>query len=85
MRQFGERLPEFLKGTAPFSEHGILAEVAELECILLRAFDSADTARLSWPELQAIDMSQWPNMILILHPSVHFLYVNMPAWKVGKR
>ena len=35
MRQFGERLPEFLKGTAPFSEHGILAEVAELERILL--------------------------------------------------
>lgn len=87
LRQFGERLPAFLKETAPFSEHGILAEIAEFERILLRAFDSADAARLSWPELQAIDMSQWPNMILVLHPSVHFFvcdYASVESWQALK-
>ncbi|KAF7773962.1 hypothetical protein PCIT_a0321 [Pseudoalteromonas citrea] len=87
LRQFGDRLPEFLRMTAPFSAHGILAEIAEFERILLRAFDSADATTLSWPQLQAIDIGQWPNMILVLHPSVHFLtcdYAAVESWQALK-
>ncbi|MBE0367519.1 HvfC/BufC N-terminal domain-containing protein [Pseudoalteromonas aurantia] len=87
LRQFGERLPEFLRITPPFSEHGILAEIAEFERILLSSFDSGDASLLRWPQLQAIDINQWPNMVLQLHPSVYFFkcaYASVESWRALK-
>jgi hypothetical protein len=47
LRFFGDRLPDYLQDTLPFSDHPILAEIASFERSLLNACDSAYTAPLN--------------------------------------
>ena len=42
LRWFSQGLPEFLKSTAPYSEHPVLCDLAALEKALNDAFDAAE-------------------------------------------
>ncbi|PKH00269.1 DNA-binding domain-containing protein [Paraglaciecola sp. MB-3u-78] len=72
LRFFGDRLPEYLENTAPFSDHPILAEMASFERTLLNAFDSADADTLSLSLLQQIPADKWPLLTFSFHPSLTF-------------
>lgn len=71
LRYFGDRLPDFLQHTLPFSSHPILAEISAFERILLNAFDSADADRLTSDLLQNIPADKWPVLKFDFHPSLH--------------
>jgi hypothetical protein len=70
LRDFGERLPDYLACTEPFSDNPILAEIALFERKLLFAFDAADASRARIEDLQAIPPQAWPGMRVAMHPSV---------------
>jgi hypothetical protein len=70
LREFGENLPEYLACTVPFSENLILAEIAEFERQLLFAFDAGEAKCARLKDLQAIAPQDWPDLRVVLHPSV---------------
>jgi hypothetical protein len=70
LRDFGDSLPGYLAGTDPFASTPILAELARFERLLLFAFDASDAAAVTPPALHAIPACDWPNMRIVLHPSV---------------
>lgn len=87
LREYGERLPDFLSAHTPFKEHGILSEIALFERLLLRAFDAADGKLLELAHLQSIEQTAWPNIVLQLHHSVHMLickYSAVESWQALK-
>ncbi|AOT11058.1 DNA-binding domain-containing protein [Pseudoalteromonas luteoviolacea] len=87
LREFGERLPQLLREQSPFKEHGILSEIAQFERLLLHAFDAADGQPLQMTDLQSIEQSQWPNIIIKLHGSVHLLtcqFAAVESWQALK-
>ncbi len=73
LRQFGDRLPEFLANTLPFNQHPVIAEIAFFERRLIDSFDAADAPRYQLEHLQAIPEDAWPSMSLKFHPSVQAL------------
>ena len=72
LRFFGDQLPDYLRGTSPFSDHPILAEIAKFERFLLYAFDSPDADTLNQPLLQQIPAEKWPLLKFSFHPSLTF-------------
>jgi len=70
LRQFADRLPEFLANTAPFSGYPQLAELARFERMLLAAFDAADSPRATIEELNQHPPQTWPELRFQFHPSV---------------
>ena len=68
LRYFGRHLESFLQNN--YSETPILAEMASLEWLLRKAFDSADVTPLKLQELKQIPAEGWPNMHFKFHPSV---------------
>jgi hypothetical protein len=72
LRFFGDRLPDYLQNTLPFSDHPILAEIAGFERSLLNAFDSADADTLNQQLLQQIPAEKWPLLKFAFHPSLTF-------------
>jgi hypothetical protein len=72
LRFFGDRLPNYLQNTLPFSDHPILAEIASFERSLLNVFDSADADTLNQQLLQQIPAEKWPLLTFSFHPSLTF-------------
>jgi hypothetical protein len=70
LRQFADALPQWLRVTPPFSEHPVIAGIADFERRLLDSFDAAETARASQDELGALPAAHWPALKLRFHPSV---------------
>jgi len=70
LRQFADRLPEFLLATEPFSQWPWIAELARFERMLLVAFDAADSERARSETLQEIAPDLWPELQVVFHPSV---------------
>lgn len=72
LRLYAERLPEYLRGVPPFSDHPVLGELAAFERALLFAFDAPDSERASPQDLTALPAERWPSMRLRFHPSMQF-------------
>jgi hypothetical protein len=84
LREFGESLPDYLACTVPFSDNLILAEIAEFERRLLFAFDAGDTKCTRLGDLQAIAPQDWPDLHVVLHPSVCIftaLWNSVESWQ----
>ena len=70
LRDFTAHLPVFLRETAPFSGHPIVAEIAAFERLLLDVFDAPDLPRAGVNRLRGLTLDQWPGLRLRFHPSV---------------
>lgn len=70
VRYFGERFPEFLKNTPPFSEHPVLSEMASFECAISYTLDAADKPPIQRDKLATLKPEEWANLQFQFHPSV---------------
>jgi len=87
LRHFGESLPSYLASTTPFSQHPILAELAQFERRLMDVFDAADAERLDTSTLQQIPADLWPTLRFRFHPSLQLLDTNwnsIESWQALK-
>lgn len=87
LRQFGDRLPDYLARNAPFKAFPIIAEIATFERTLMNAFDAADSNPIDATQLKALPADQWPDMKLAFHPSVHVLatqWNSVQSWQALK-
>ena len=84
IRYFGDQLAKFLAVAEPFSDTPAFSEMASLEWAMTVSFDAVDSSVLLVTEISEIPADLWPNMTIILHPSVQRLDLlwNVPAiWK----
>ncbi len=70
LRWLGQHLPHWLRSTA---NEAPLANLAALEWAVLHAFDAQDATALSPADLAAIPTDRWPDLRLMLQPSVSML------------
>ena len=73
LRWFSQRLPDFLKSTAPYRDHAALSELAELEQALNDAFDAEDAPVLAVGDLAAVRPDAWNDLRFAPHPSTRRL------------
>ncbi|SFC92391.1 Putative DNA-binding domain-containing protein [Pseudoalteromonas denitrificans DSM 6059] len=73
LREYGDNLPVFLSKTPPFKQHVILADIAFFERLLLKAFDAKEAETLTSQILESLKETDWPLLVLNLHPSVHLI------------
>ena len=84
LRWFGDRLSEFLRSTAPYSQYPVFAEMATFEWAKSDAFDAADSAVANISDMAAIPPDAWPGLRFIPHHSLRRLDLrwNVPTvWK----
>lgn len=84
IRWFGQGLSEFLRITAPYSEHPALTEMAAFEWTMTLAFDAADDPIVTLDDMTAVPPPAWPEMRFTPHASLHRLDLrwNVPTvWK----
>ncbi|RME60473.1 MAG: DUF2063 domain-containing protein [Candidatus Dadabacteria bacterium] len=87
LRDFGDRLPQFLKSYTPLSSFyplEFLSELALFEWLHISAFDGKESEVLSYEELKQVSPEKWPKLIFNLHPAVYFFncYYNIAdIWK----
>lgn len=72
-RWFGQKLPEFLGETAPYSATPLLADLATLERALNDTFDARDAEALALEDMAAIAPEDWPALTFAPHPSARRL------------
>jgi hypothetical protein len=87
LRHYGDRLPDYLAQTAPFSDHPVISELALFERRLLDVFDAADAARLPLTALGDIPPDKWPGMTLRFHPGTQLFeagWNSIECWKALK-
>ena len=68
-REYGRRLPDFMRLTAPWSEGGDAIDLARFERALSDAFDAADGPILAIGRLADISVEDWPHLAFGFHPS----------------
>ena len=84
VREFGDRLGDFLSKTPPWGDRPALAEMARFEWALAEVFDGADVESLGHEDLAATPASAWANLKFSLHPGIRCLdcYWNtVTTWK----
>jgi hypothetical protein len=84
LRWFGDRLSEFLRATAPYSQYPVFAEMATFEWAKSDAFDAADGTVANISDMAAIPPDVWPSLRFVPHPSLRRLDLrwNVPTvWK----
>ena len=69
-RDYGRKLPEFLRENTPFTENPILGDMADFERALNHAFDAANDQPLTLEDLAAIPPENWPDKTFAPHASV---------------
>ncbi len=79
IRWYGDGLPRYLAGAAPWSGAPALAELAGFEWALAACFDAADAKPLDASAVGAIAPMDWAGMTLGFHPS---LSVFVSHWTV---
>ena len=87
LREYCNRLPEFLRQDAFFAQHPILADLASFERRLFDAFDAADAERADLSALSQIEPAQWPELQVRFHPSVqlcHYATNAVESWQALK-
>jgi len=88
LRDFCSEVPNYLKNTAPFNEHPILAELARFEQTLLFAFDANDSDNAELLELNNLNAEDWPNLKIRFHPSVQLFETShncVETWQALKK
>lgn len=82
VRWFSQRVPEFLRSTAPYDAHPHLAEMAAFEWAQGLAFDAADVPPLEMQALGQVPQEDWGRVKFQFHPSVQRLDLqsNMPKF-----
>ena len=84
IRWFGGHLPEFLRATAPWRDHPVLAEMAGFEWTKGELLDAADSPVVGIEDIAAIPADQWAGIRPRLKPAVRRLALewNVPRlWK----
>ena len=84
IRFFGGRLAMFLNKTLPYSEEGVLAELADFEWTLAYVFDAANAEPISLQALEGIAPQDWAELRFHPDPSLRFLefyYNTVPIWQ----
>ena len=87
LRNFCDRLPDYLAGTSPFDQHPIIAEIASFERLLMDVFDAGEAELTELSTLRALHPEEWPMMRLRFHPGVQLLQTNwnsVESWKALK-
>lgn len=69
-RDYGRRLPDFMRLTEPWSEGGDAIDIARFERALSDAFDAADGPVLAIGRLADIPVEDWSHLAFGFHPSV---------------
>lgn len=70
LRHYGDLLAKFIRQSAYFKGREYVAELAQLQWLLVEAFDAADKAIISEQVLAQIPPLQWPEIHLTFHPSI---------------
>jgi hypothetical protein len=87
LRWFGQHLPAFLRGEAPYDQTPYLAELAQLEWTLVDAFNASDQVSIEEGDVARVPVEKWPELSFAFHPSVHVFsyYWNiLPLWQAHK-
>lgn len=87
LRNFCDRLPDYLASTAPFERHPIIAEIARFERLLMDVFDAGEATLEDLSTLRALNPEDWPDMRLRFHPAVQLLktsWNSVESWKALK-
>ncbi len=69
LRWFSKSLPDFLRSTAPYSDHPVLSDLAALEKALNDAFDAAEGAVLELTDMAGFAPEAWSDLKFRPHPS----------------
>jgi hypothetical protein len=69
LRWFSQALPDFLKSTAPYSDHPVLSDLAALEKALNDAFDAPDAPVLGLADMAGFAPEAWAGLTFAAHPS----------------
>jgi hypothetical protein len=72
-RWFAHRLPDYLAGHEPWSEHPELAELAALERALNDAFDAPDAPVFTLADMQSLESERVADAVFSIHPSMRML------------
>ena len=86
LRFFGQYMPEFLLNTEPYRGKSYLYELATLEWCFIDAFDAVDVAVASESDIAQIEPALWPDMKLVIHPSVQvfsYQWNILPIWRAS--
>ena len=84
IRWFGRHLHEFLRATAPWRDHPVLAEMARFEWAKGELLDAADSSVVGIEDIAAIPPDRWAGIRPRLKPAVRRLALewNVPSlWK----
>jgi len=77
--EYGVTFPKFLRGMGQGAAADYLADVAEIESARTCAYHAADAASLSRDAFDAIPPDEWPELRIVLHPSLTVLKSDFPA------
>lgn len=69
LRWYSQALPDFLRGTAPYSDYPVVADLAALEKALNDAFDGTDGAALALADVAAFAPELWKDLTFSAHPT----------------
>ena len=88
VRWFGATMPKYLRSTATYESQHILTEMAAFEWTLAEVFDAEDSIVVAAEQVAAIPPERWPEMRLMLHPTLRRLNLQwnvVPIWKAIKK
>lgn len=85
LRYVGDRLSAFIRQHVIRKKYPFLGELAEMEWLLIEAFDAADETPLNKEALKNINPPRWGEIPLALHPSVHMRTFRWPVDRIGKK
>lgn len=83
-RWFGAKLPVFLRTLQTHDGNPEYADLAALEKALADAFDAADSASVTLPELTRYPFDDWSRLVFQAHPSARLLPVETDAMTLWK-
>ena len=84
IRDFGDRLAEFLERTERWRRRPALADMARFEWALDAAFDAADAAHATPAQMHALPAPCWAGARLVVHPSVRRVDLDWNVVRIWK-
>jgi len=88
LRWYGQKLPQFLDSTPPWSDRPELADMARFEWAMGISFDALDAASLTREALTGVGADDWPRLSFLPHPAAQrvVLTTDVPrAWSAQAR
>jgi hypothetical protein len=88
LRWYGDRLAEFLRGTAPYCDRPALSEMAAFEWAMSDAFDAENSPVVTVAQMAAVPPPAWPEMRFAPHASLRRLDLrwNVPSlWNAADK